>query len=121
MPLRFSEENDGAILLVYASGMLVQSDYSDLVPEFARLVSRHGKVRVLFDMSSFHGWDAGAAWTDLKLGLAHFAHIERLALVGDKAWEKGMAVFCRPFTKAKIKYFDHADGAKARKWVGVKA
>jgi pimeloyl-ACP methyl ester carboxylesterase len=29
-------------------------------------------------------------------------------MVGDKQWEKGMSVFCRPFTTATIHYFDHA-------------
>jgi hypothetical protein len=38
-------------------------------------------------------------------------------MVGDKKWEHGMAMFCKPFTKATIQYFDHADAAKARKWL----
>jgi hypothetical protein len=28
-----------------------------------------------------------------------------------------MAVFCKPFTTAKIKYFDHTKLDDARKWV----
>jgi hypothetical protein len=28
-----------------------------------------------------------------------------------------MAIFCKPFTKATIRYFDHADTAGARKWL----
>jgi hypothetical protein len=28
-----------------------------------------------------------------------------------------MAVFCKPFTKATVRYFDHADAAEARKWL----
>lgn len=27
------------------------------------------------------------------------------------------ATFCKPFTKATIRYFDHADAAEARKWL----
>ena len=33
-------------------------------------------------------------------------------MVGDKKWQKGMATFCKPFTKATIRYFDHAEGAE---------
>jgi hypothetical protein len=29
-----------------------------------------------------------------------------------------MATFCKPFTKAAIRYFEHADAAEARKWLG---
>ena len=42
---------------------------------------------------------------------------QRLAIVGETKWEKGMAVFCRPFTTAKIKYFDQSDIDKARAWI----
>ncbi len=31
--------------------------------------------------------------------------------------QAGMSVFCRPFTTAKIKYFDHTDIDKAREWI----
>jgi len=46
---------------------------------------------------------------DIKFDIKHFADIERLAMVGDKKWQHGMATFCKPFTKATIRYFDHAD------------
>jgi hypothetical protein len=49
--------------------------------------------------------------------MKHFADIQRLAMVGDKKWERGMAAFCKPFTKAAIRYFDHAEAAKAWKWL----
>ena len=38
-------------------------------------------------------------------------------MVGDKKWQHDMATFCKPFTKATIHYFDHVDGAEARKWL----
>jgi hypothetical protein len=75
-------------------------------------------LRLLFDMTGFHGWDAGAAWEDLKVGIAHFADIERLAMVGEEKWQHGMAIFCKPFTRATVRYFDHANAAEARKWLG---
>jgi hypothetical protein len=58
-----------------------------------------------------------AFWADIKLDLKHFADIERLAIVGDKKWEKGISVFCRPFTTAKIRCFDRAALEEARAWL----
>ncbi len=72
---------------------------------------------VTFRLTSFHGWDAGALWEDTKFAVNHFADIEKLAMVGEKRWQQGMATFCKPFTKATIRYFDHADAAEARKWL----
>ena len=59
------------------------------MPEFERLVRQHGKLRLLFDVTGFHGWEASAAWEDFKFGIEHFADIERLAMVGEKQWQRG--------------------------------
>lgn len=118
MPIQLKEENGGRILVVYVSGKLAKADYAHFVPAFERLVLLHGKLRVLFDMTGFHGWDAAAFWEDIKFDLKHFADIERLAMVGDKAWQHRMAMFCQPFTKATVRYFDRADTAEARNWLG---
>jgi hypothetical protein len=118
MPIQLNEENGGKILVVHISGKLVKADYRHFVPEFERLLRQHGKLRVLFDMTGLHGWDAAAMWEDIKFDTKHFADIERLAIVGDKKWQQGMATFFKPFTKATIRYFDHDDAAEARKWLG---
>ena len=118
MPIQLSEENGGTVLAVHVSGKLEKSDYEQFVPEFERLVRLHGKLRMLFDMTDFHGWEASAAWEDFKFGVEHFADIERLAMVGEKRWQHGMAIFCKPFTKAKVRYFNHAEAAEAQKWLG---
>jgi hypothetical protein len=118
MAIQLNEENGGKVLVVHVSGKLVKADYEHVVPEFERLVRLQGKLRVLFDMTSFHGWECGALWEDIKFYIKHFADIERLAMVGEKKWEHGMATFCKPFTKATIRYFDHTEAAEARKWLG---
>jgi hypothetical protein len=118
MPIQLNQEDGGKILVVHVSGTLTKPDYEQLVPEFARPVQQHGKLRLLFDMTGFHGWEAGALWEDIKFDVKHHADIERLAMVGDKKWERGMAGFCKPFTKATIRYFDRVESAEARKWLG---
>lgn len=117
MSIQLKEEDGGKLLNVCVSGKLVKADYEHFVPEFERLVGLHGKLNVLFDMTDFHGWEAAALWEDVKFDLKHFADIQRLAMVGEAKWQHGMAAFCKPFTSAAIKYFDHADAAEARKWL----
>ena len=117
MPIELTEENGGKILVVQATGKLTRADYAPFVPAFDRLVRQHGKLRLLFDMVGFHGWEAGAAWEDFKFGVKHFADIERIAMVGDAKWQHAMATLSRPFTTAAVRYFDHTEGAAARKWL----
>jgi len=117
MAIQLNEEDGGKIVAVHVSGKLAAADYAHFVPEFERLVRQHGKLRVLFDMTDFHGWEAGAMWEDIRFDVKHLADIERLAMVGEAKWQQGMAAFCKPFTKATIRYFDHTDAAEARKWL----
>jgi hypothetical protein len=109
--------NGGTAVVVEVTGKLAKADYEHFVPEFERLVRAHGKLRVLFDMTGFHGWTAGALWADTKFAVHHFGDIDRLAMVGEKKWQEGMATFCKPFTKAAIRYFDHGDTENARIWL----
>ena len=118
MPIQLNEENGGKVLAVHISGKLAAADYEHFVPEFDRLVRLHGKLRVLFDMTGFHGWTAGALWEDTKFAIHHFSDIDRLAVIGEKKWQEGMATFCKPFTRATVRYFDHAAAVEARQWLG---
>lgn len=117
MSITFNEENDGKILVIHVTGRLVKKDYVQLIPKFEQLVERHGKIRILFDMAHFLGWDDGAIWEDVKLGIEHFSNIERIALVGEEHWQQDIARFSKPFTRAKIRYFDHTNTATAHRWL----
>jgi hypothetical protein len=117
MSLELSEQDDGRIVFVRVSGKLVKEDYERFVPEVERLIAVHGKVRVLFEMHDFHGWAADALWEDIKFDVRHFNDIERLAMVGEKKWQQWMSSFCRPFTKARIRYFESHEADKAREWI----
>ncbi len=117
MAVHISELNQGRLVEVQATGRLSKNDYNEFVPEVERLIRQHGKIRLLFDMSDFHGWNASGLWEDIKFNARHFADIERLAMIGEKQWEKWMAEFCRPFTKAKIRYFDRSEADEALHWV----
>lgn len=117
MSVALAQEFDGKVLNVEVSGKLTVEDYQHFVPEFEKLIAEHGKIRLLFVMSDFHGWTAGALWEDLKVDMKHFNHIERLAMVGEKAWEKGMSVFCKPFTTAKVRYFGQDEFEQAKEWI----
>jgi hypothetical protein len=116
-PLQLVENDGGKILEVTVTGQLEHGDYERFVPVFERLTNQHGKLRVLFHMIDFHGWQPAALADDIKFDVEHFADIERLAFVGDKAWEKGMSIICRPFTSATIRYFDRSEIEDARAWL----
>ncbi len=109
--------SSGAVLGFQMSGKLHDQDYHSFVPIIDKAVAEHGKVRLLAHFHDFHGWDAHALWDDIKFSTTHCNKVERIALVGDQKWEKWMASVCKPFTMAKIEYFDAAEIDKAWAWL----
>lgn len=99
------------------SGKLHDEDYKTFVPMVDEAIAKSGKVRLLAEFHDFHGWDLKALWDDIKFSTTHCTKIERIALVGEKSWEKWMAGVCKPFTMAKIRYFGPGETAAATAWL----
>ena len=117
MALELNSLQDGKVLEINVSGKLTKEDYTKFVPEVEKLIQQHGKISILLRMHDFHGWQAGALWEDIKFDIRHFSDIKRLAMIGEKSWQKGMSRFCAPFTTAKIRYFEPEQLQEAEKWV----
>jgi hypothetical protein len=109
--------NDKRLLTIQVRDKLEKRDYELFRDKVESLMQQHDKVRILLELVGFKGWTAGALWEDIKFDVKHFNDIERLAIVGSKKWQKGMAVFCRPFTTATIRYFDTTEYQLAEAWI----
>jgi hypothetical protein len=105
------------VLAFKMSGKLHDEDYKHFVPLVDAAVAKHGKIRMLAQFHDFHGWDMHAMWDDIKFATTHCNKIERIALVGEKSWEKWMAQVCKPFTMAKVRYFDASESEAAQAWL----
>ena len=110
-------QSSGKVLGFKMSGKLHDEDYKRFVPMIDEAVARQGKVRLLAQFHDFQGWDLHALWDDVKFSTTHCTKIERIALVGENVWEKWMAAVCKPFTMAKIRYFDASQTDAAWKWL----
>ena len=107
----------GKITHVKVTWKLTNEAYEEFIPVVDAQIQEHGKICMLFEVHDFHGWTAGALWEDLKFDFKHWRDIERLAIVGESKWQEGMAIFCKPFTAAKIQYFDHTNLDQAEAWI----
>jgi hypothetical protein len=102
---------------VKVSGKLKEPDYQAFAPKIDDFIKHNGKVRILFDMRDFHGWTLFGALEDLRFGVKHRKDVERVALVGEKSWQKWSTPLCRLFTRADVHYFDRGHEADAHEWV----
>ncbi|TWU56370.1 SpoIIAA family protein [Rubripirellula reticaptiva] len=117
MSFNIVEHAEGKIIEIQVSGKLSKEAYEAFLPMTEAKITEFGRVRMLVILTNFHGWDVSALWEDIKFDFKHHGRIERLAIVGESKWEKGMAAFCKPFTSAKIQYFDIAEVTNAREWI----
>lgn len=102
------------------SGTLHDDDYKKFVPAIDE-AAKTGKVRLLAQFHDFHGWDLRALWDDIKFATTHCTTFDKIALVGEKRWEEWMAKVCKPFTAARIQYFDSSAIDQAWAWLQVDA
>lgn len=117
MSVNVIESPQSSLIEVHLSGKLQKEDYEHFTPIVEKKIAESGKLRLLVVLKDFHGWSVGALWEDMKFDMKHFRDIERLAIVGESQWEAGMVGFCKPFTSASIKYFDHSEEDQARTWI----
>lgn len=122
MPIGFDEiQVDptpvGTIVTLKFREKLDKADYETFVPMIESQMKNGSPIRLLAELHDFEGWTAGALWEDTKFAAKHFNDIERLAVVGESRWQKGVAVFFKPFTSAEVRYFDMKEIDKAREWV----
>ena len=111
------QHNNGKVLGFTMSGKLHDADYQTFVPVVEEAIEQHGKVRMLAHFHEFQGWDMHALWDDIKFSTKHCNDIERIAMVGETKWQEWMAKVCKPFTMAKVEYFNNLDDA----WVWLDA
>jgi len=68
-------------------------------------------LRVLFDMTGFHGWRDGSLWTKLRFDMRSFSNIDRLAMVGGNKYQHGMTKHYQSFTSAEVRYFGEMEAS----------
>lgn len=115
------ETGSAKILGFRLNGKLHDADYRRFVPTLEAAQAAAGKLRLFAQFEDFQGWDPHAAWDDFRFGLKHYADFERIALVGERRWEAWLAIFCKPFTRAEVRYFTADDAAAAWAWLRADA
>jgi hypothetical protein len=119
--LDFTGQN---IIATKADDLLGLKDYEKIHPFIHNIINTGNKVRWYFEMDDDSNSGSTGFWEDgvieINYGSMKFTHsedIEVIAIVGDKKWEKCMKSIMKPFTKAKVVYFEMAEKEKAKAWI----
>ena len=74
-------------------------------------------MRLFVQCVDFHGWDLHAAWDDFKFGISHIPTSSGSPSLATAAGNSGWFASGKPFTAAKVKYFDQSEVEAAWNWL----
>jgi hypothetical protein len=109
------------VIAVAATGRVTKKDYEEvLVPRVREALARHAKIRLYYELGgAFSGFDGGALWEDLKLGVEHLTRWERVAVVTDLDWIRLAVNAFRFLVPAETRLFATAQAPEARRWIAA--
>lgn len=107
------------VVAVAAHGLIDADDYEKtLMPLVDERAAKEGKLHLYCELGDdFEGFTAAALWDDAKLGLMHWSHFARMAVVTDREWLSTALRLFAPLMSAEVRVFPLAERDKARQWV----
>lgn len=105
------DESSGSVIGYRFSGAITKDDYAVLVPQMEKLVGEYGDVQILCDLGEFTAERPSAWLADLHFGKEFHKNISKMAIVGEKHWEKWITELAAPLYARQARYFRHADEA----------
>lgn len=108
---------DGILVEAHGRGTLDGRDYDALLPELDSILSTHKAVNFLLILHEFHGWDIESMARELKWDAQHRDRLRKVAVVGEKGWQKWSVTLSKWFLPGNVRYFSTAQESEARAWV----
>jgi hypothetical protein len=116
--IHFSIEGD--VVTARLIGKLEASAYDGANETIDNVMSRAEHVRLVLDLREFDGWSGLAALGDhLSLVREHRRVPERVAVVGNKTWQKLAEKVMGKFLNADTRFFDGNDYERAVAWLSA--
>ncbi|VAW74576.1 hypothetical protein MNBD_GAMMA15-2029 [hydrothermal vent metagenome] len=109
--------NEAGIIAFKTSGKLTRADYETFLPRLEELIRKYGTISLYIELEGFQGWEADAAWADLRFDFQHDKDFKRIAIVGDTALEHWGVVLSNFFTRSSMRFFSKPDAQAAWDWL----
>ncbi len=117
MPASMRHESDN-LYRVHVSGVLSKIELENVQAVAAQEIKRLGKIKLLFILEQFQGWERGADWGDVNFFTTHDKDIEQIAIVGDEKWRDHALAFAGAgVRKAAVQFYPSSEGAQAHAWL----
>ncbi len=110
--------NEAHVYAFKVSGKLTDVDYQELILRIEEILKQETPISLLITLEDFEGWEAKAAWDDLKFSIKHQQDFARIAVLGENAMEQWMTMIGNAFVDTEVRYFDESQSQQALQWLG---
>lgn len=116
MVVNMHEEGE-RLLVVEMAGAMLKNDGEAVSSVIERLIADHSPIRVLFDICKFRGWDQDAIAGLTDVSASRYQTVDRIAVLGDRKWERPWKELCKAFTAVTILFFEPHQASRAYAWL----
>ncbi len=106
------------LIAIKIDGKIVKSDYEKITPLIEKTVEDYGKMRLYLLIDNIEGIEPAAFTEDVKTYIKYFNSFEKIAVVGENAWQRMWSELASPFVSGTVKYFKFPEMERARHWIG---
>jgi hypothetical protein len=111
-------EGNSKIVTVELDTPVSDKESARLAGLLERRIAGSGKIRLLLFLKGYPARDAAEAlFEDIEFINPHARKIERMAVVGDRAWQDTWTAIFGLFAHVETTYFDASEGKEAARWL----
>jgi hypothetical protein len=111
------EDSAGSVVGYKVVGKVTVQDYRKLEPAIENLANQHDSVKLLFDLRECSGEEVKAWLPDLKFGQRFHDRIGKMAIVGDKRWQRWLTALVSPWYAKEGRFFLPEESDEAWTWL----
>ncbi|PWJ42101.1 SpoIIAA family protein [Sediminitomix flava] len=99
--------------------IITGEDYENIIiPAVEAAFSERKNLRLLYFLDQeFEKFEGAALWDDTKVGLKHYTHWEKIAIVTDSKLLKESLMIAGFFTPGEFQFFSISELAEAKEWL----
>ena len=117
MGFEVMELADG-VMSVRITGELKKAEADQIQAQAIEAIRQWGKLRLLFTLEDFRGWERGVDWGDTSFALEYGDAVQKMAIVGDESWRDLVYAFLgKGLRSTLIEYFSVEERGRAQAWL----
>lgn len=116
MTIRYEENDKTKTVIMTVSGKITAEDYQAAIEPMQAFIDKHGTVRFVEVIESFHGFDPSIIWDGIKFDWINIQHISHVAVVSNWGWLSPLSKAAGYVMGTKLRTFGLDDLEEARQW-----